>query len=273
MPVKAQALRLARRQRQEQRRPVPHAIQQRNQAVLEHLGLAHHAANQQLKRVPGERDDLVQEASLGLIAAIERFDSERGHRVSSYALSRANGQILHFRRDRQATIRIPWRLRDLHTRGMRLQEAHWHRHGCPMAEELLIETLGVSRERWQRAVEAHWQGQTVSLDTPLCPERVGAGEIGCLLDHLPSTEVSEPDPQQQWLKEALADLSKEQQRWLLGHLGEGMSLSSLARLEGVHPVMVSRVVRTTLEQLRSSAQGANARAEANPMASRAATAV
>ena len=98
---------------QESRRGLPPCIARRNQQALKHLGLAHCAARRQQQRGPEEFDDLLQESRVGLIRGLERFDQQRGLRPSSYLLSRATGQILHYRRDRSRTIRIPWRLREL----------------------------------------------------------------------------------------------------------------------------------------------------------------
>ena len=98
--------------RREQRRSLPKTILERNDAVIEHLGLAHHAAIHQAARYPGEQDDLVQEGRLGLINGMANFDPQRGFRISTYVLARVHGQIMHFRRDRQHVLRIPWRLRE-----------------------------------------------------------------------------------------------------------------------------------------------------------------
>ncbi|QBE68732.1 RNA polymerase sigma factor SigB [Synechococcus sp. WH 8101] len=247
--------------RREWRRSLPEAIRQRNGEIVSHLGLAHHVAGRQSTRGQGEWDDLVQEASLGLIAAVEGFDSSRGHQLSSYAVSRANGQILHFRRDRQSTIRIPWRLRSLYGRGMRLQEQQWQAHGAHLSEDALIARLEVSRERWRQAVQAHEQEEVLSLDGP----GVEPGEA--------AEEVAVEDPQRQWLHQALPQLPPEQRRWLLTHWVEGVSLRALARREGVHPAMLQRVLATALEQLRSLAQVAAEPSRLSPMANRAARAV
>ena len=104
---------------QESRRGLPPWIARCNQQALKHLGLAHCAARRQQQRGPEEFDDLLQESRVGLIRGLERFDQQRGLRPSSYLLSRATGQILHYRRDRSRTIRIPWRLRDLYAAGMK----------------------------------------------------------------------------------------------------------------------------------------------------------
>ena len=78
--------------------------------MLEHLGQAHCAARRQQQRGPGEFDDLLQESRVGLIRGFDRFYAQRELKPSSYLLSRATGQILHYRRDLSQIVRIPCRL-------------------------------------------------------------------------------------------------------------------------------------------------------------------
>ena len=59
--------------RHEQRRPLPDALRQRNQRILQHLGLAHLVAKRQQQQGQETYDDLLQEACLGLIAGVERL--------------------------------------------------------------------------------------------------------------------------------------------------------------------------------------------------------
>ena len=107
--------------RKESRRSLPPCIARRNQQALKHLGQAHCTARRQEQRGPEEVDDLLQKSHVELIRDLQRFDRQRALRPSSYLLSRAIGQILHCRRDRARTIRIPWRLRDLYTAGMKIE--------------------------------------------------------------------------------------------------------------------------------------------------------
>lgn len=259
--------------RRELRRSLPAPIRRRNQAIVEHLGLAHHVAGRQIQRGQGEWDDLVQEASLGLIDAIERFDASLGHRLSTYAVACANGRILHFRRDRQSTIRIPWRLRALHGRGMRLQEQQGHQPGAALSEAALIAALGVSRERWRQAVQAHWQSVVLSFDLPCSDDPEAMAELITGVEGLTSATGVDGDPQRDWLHEALLRLQPQQRRWLLAHWVDGVPLRVLAQREGVHPAMLRRVLTTALEQLRHLAQVCSDQHRPMPMASSAATAV
>ncbi|WP_038557166.1 sigma-70 family RNA polymerase sigma factor, partial [Synechococcus sp. KORDI-52] len=132
--------------RQESRRGLPPCIARRNQEVLKHLGLAHCAAQRQRQRGPEEFDDLIQESRVGLIHGLDRFDQNRGLRPSSYLLSRATGQILHYRRDRSRTIRIPWRLRDLHAAGMKIQREREQNQQPSLSDQDLAAELSVRPE-------------------------------------------------------------------------------------------------------------------------------
>jgi len=49
-----------------------------------------------LKSSPSLRQDMVQEGMLALISAVDRFDSERDLRFSTYAYHRIRGQMINF---------------------------------------------------------------------------------------------------------------------------------------------------------------------------------
>ena len=81
------------RQRHEQRRCLPPGTKERNQKVLQHLGLAHCVATRQRQRGPEVRDDLLQEACLGLIQGVENLNPSRGFRPSSYLMTERTVRI------------------------------------------------------------------------------------------------------------------------------------------------------------------------------------
>ncbi|MBL6797872.1 MAG: sigma-70 family RNA polymerase sigma factor [Synechococcus sp. BS307-5m-G39] len=247
--------RLERLQRREQHRPIPESIQKRNGLVLQHLGLAHHAANQQLPRGGGEYDDLCQEARLGLVKSLDHFDPSRGHRVSSYAIPKATGQILHYRRDRLHTLRIPWRIKDLHSRGMRLQEQRLHAGQAPFSDPDLAAALGVTPRRWQQAKSAHQDQRLVSLNAPISRgDRADATDAGERIDQLSCIGSEAQDPQQHWLHEALQALDPDHRRWLKSHWIDGVPLGKLAERERMDRRTLSKILRDTLQDLRCRAE-------------------
>ena len=159
--------------RQESRRGLPPCIARRNQQALKHLGLAHCAARRQQQRGPEEFDDLLQESRVRLIRGLERFDRQRGLRPSSYLLSRATGQILHYRCDRARTIRVPWRLRDLYAAGMKIQREREQSQKSSLSDQELANALSVRPERWAAAFLSHGASQVVDLSaSPVEPTQL-----------------------------------------------------------------------------------------------------
>lgn len=243
--------RLERQRRRERRRPIPAHIRQRNDTVLQHLGLAHLGANRQLLRGCGERDDLLQEGCCGLIQAVERFEASRGLRISSYAMSAITGRILHFRRDRLNTLRIPWRLGDLHARGMKLQTKRLHAGLEPLGDNDIAQKLGVTSQRWHQACLAHRERHLVSLDA-----RTGGGSDNAddarfeLIDRTGGPTPQSTDPQRSWLLEILREMEPNRYRWLCAHWIDGVTLTELARREQVDRRTVQRILRDTLNHLR-----------------------
>jgi RNA polymerase sigma-B factor len=243
--------------RREQRRSLPKSILERNDAVLDHLGLAHHAAIHQAARYPGEQDDLVQEGCVGLIHGITNFDPQRGFRISTYVLTRINGQILHFRRDRQHTLRIPWRLKDLHRRGMRLQAQRLQQGLEPLDERGLAAALNMSPQRWRESLIAHALGHVDSLDVVPAMQGLGGEQRSSLMNQIedPSSRpVSLEDPTLCWLQDALKTLEPQQRCWLLARYVDNISIKDLALRERVSPGLLRQSIRTSLSLLRQAAR-------------------
>ncbi|WP_226399899.1 sigma-70 family RNA polymerase sigma factor [Synechococcus sp. MU1643] len=199
--------------RHEYRRGLPPSIARRNQQALKHLGLAHCAARRQQQRGPEEFDDLLQESRVGLIRGLERFDRQRGVHPSSYLLSRATGQILHYRRDRSRTIRIPWQLRDLYAAGMKIQREREQNQLPNLSDQELAAKVLVRPERWASAVQSHGASQVADLFA--CP-----GEPAIL---------SAEDEHLDWLRSVLHQVEGKTGMVLQAHLIEGKSLKDLAQ--------------------------------------------
>ncbi len=243
--------------RREQRRSLPKSILERNDAVLKHLGLAHHAAIHQAARYPGDPDDLVQEGRLGLINGMANFDPQRGFRISTYVLARVNGQILHFRRDRQHVLRIPWRLKDLHSRGVRLQAQRLQQSLDPLDELGLAASLNVSPQRWREALIAHSFGHVDSLDVAPSIQSVD-GELRSSLINQIEDPSSVPalveEPTLRWLKDAMMSLEPQQCCWLLARYVDNISIKDLALRDKVDAGLLRQSIRESLSRLRQAAR-------------------
>ncbi|HXW77159.1 MAG TPA: sigma-70 family RNA polymerase sigma factor, partial [Candidatus Eremiobacteraceae bacterium] len=78
----------------------------RDAIVVRHIPLVKQIA-QSFVRAVGQRDDLEQVGSLGLIKAVERFDPGLGVPFEAYARTIISGEISHYLRDLAPVMRVP----------------------------------------------------------------------------------------------------------------------------------------------------------------------
>lgn len=79
----------------------------RNRLVLEHLPLVLATAKRVRRKLPrAERDDLVNEGVLGLLACIERYDPKHNVSFKTYAEHRVRGAMLD-------SLKLPERLQTI----------------------------------------------------------------------------------------------------------------------------------------------------------------
>ena len=90
----------------------PEYEQLRNELIVVHLNLVRFLAVRFANR--GEPlDDLVQVGTVGLLKAIDRFDTERGVEFTTYATPTIVGEIKRYFRDKGWAVKVPRRLQEL----------------------------------------------------------------------------------------------------------------------------------------------------------------
>ena len=225
-------------QRREQRRDLPPALRQRNTTVLNHLGIAGMIASRQTRRGPEERDDLEQEARVGLIRGWERFDPQRGLKPSTFLSMAANGQVLHYRRDRASTIRVPWRLRDTYVKGQKLQQEQLQRGEPPLVDAQLAEALNITVQRWQEACCSQQAERMVPIDA--IQEQASGPDDG--------------DLEERWLDRALQMLKPQQRQLLQRHFIHGDSVRRIASETGIPQLQLRNSIRKAVQLLRRWAE-------------------
>ena len=164
---------------------------------------------------------------------------------------------MHFRRDRQHVLRIPWRLRDLHSRGMRLQAQRLQQRLEPLDERDLAASLDVTRLRWQEALMAHAFGKVDSLDIAPPIQALGGDLNSSLIDQIEdpsSLPASMDEPTLCWLKDALKSLEPQQRGWLLARYVDDISIQELALREEVDAGQLRQSIRESLGRLRRAAR-------------------
>ena len=215
-----------------------------------HLPLVEHCARRFRNR--GEPfEDLVQVGTIGLLKAVDRFDTDRGVEFSTYATPTILGEIKRHFRDKGWAIRVPRRLQELRMQiGGATAELTQQLGRSPTPREL-AETIGCSVEEILEGLESSNAYATLSLDAGdtnddgpgSMLDSIGVDDIG--LEHV---EVRES------LKPLLDQLDPREKRILLLRFFKNMTQSQIAEEIGVSQMHVSRLLTRTLEQLRTSLQ-------------------
>ena len=197
------------------------------------------SADRKTKKGPESADDLFQEACLGLIRGMDQYNPNLGYKPSSYLVRRCRGQILHYRRDRARTIRIPWRLRDLAVKGKRLQERDRQDGKLNLQPKDIADALGVSLQRWEQAQLALQANEVSSLEGVQPPAN--------------TQYTDREDPQRDWLRSALHQLDRRQQTLLQRHFIDGITLKELAETMVLPPSTIKRRLLNAIQLLRGMA--------------------
>ena len=222
----------------------------RNRIVVMNDRLVRQVAGRMVHRCSLDFDELVQIGHLGLIKAVERFDPSTGYAFSSFAVPLIRGEILHYLRDHVNLIRVSRRLLELHARGTKLQEAMVNDSGRYPTELELCAALETTPNRWQQACHAKRSLRVYSLD-----QQMGALEDEretLRLAETLSAQSQEDDASELYarLHYLVARLGADAQRLLRWRVFDGLSHRELAHREGVSMRVISRRLRTTLQQLQ-----------------------
>jgi RNA polymerase sigma-B factor len=218
--------------------------QVRERLVEMHLPLVEYLARRFAGR--GEPlDDLIQVGTIGLIKAVDRFDTERGVEFSTYATPTVVGEIKRHFRDKGWTVRVPRRLQELRaTLTSATADLTQALGRAPTVAELAAH-LKVGEEEVLEGLESANAYTAISLEA-------GDGEGGLSVadtlgdydDALEGVEYRES------IKPLVDALPARERRILMLRFFGNLTQSQIAAELGISQMHVSRLLARTLAQLR-----------------------
>jgi len=220
----------------------------REQLVERYLPLARRLARR-YQRAEEPIEDLVQVASLGLLKAVDRFDSGREVVFSSYAVPTILGELKRHFRDRTWSVRVPRDLQELVLRVDRTVTAlSEDKHRSPSVSEI-ARTLRVSEEQVLEALEAAGAYRAGSLDAPRStPGEEPDESVGDVIGS--EDEGYDRAEERATIEPLFARISERERLVLRLRFSEDLTQAEIGERIGVSQMQVSRLIRQALARLR-----------------------
>jgi RNA polymerase sigma factor for flagellar operon FliA len=225
----------------------------RDAMITRHLGLVYHVARALARSGAGcalELDELVSAGTLGLIEALDHFDTSRGLAFSTFAAPRIRGAMLdELRRQDVASRSLRRKSRDLAA----ASESLAHRLGREATSAELAGSLGIDLPtlwRWRAEEETLRQ---VPLERSVEDEderRPFPLELIATSDDDAIDERLTREREVEQLRDALLELPEQERIVLSLSYLEDLRLHEIAELLGVSESRVSQVRAKALRRLR-----------------------
>jgi len=224
--------------------------QVRDQIVLEHLPLVKAIAIRVHENLPVhvDVDDLVHAGILGLLDAVEKFDSSKNVVFQAYAKHRIKGAILDSLREQD------WASRDMRKRQKQMDTVTRNlstKLGRTPTENEVAEGMGVDVERWRRMVGELRTIGLVSTTVAGDDERDRIQEFADTPDGQPD-HVCARRQLQSTLARAIGHLPVRYQKVVFLYYTNEMTMKEIGEILGVNESRVSQIHKTALKRMATA---------------------
>ena len=190
-------------------------------------------------------DDLFQVGCIGLIKAIDNFNTDLDVRFSTYGVPMIVGEIRRYLRD-NSTMRVSRAMRDTAYKVLQAKEAYMAEHQREPTVDEIARMLGLKREDVVFALDAIVD--PVSLYEPVYSD---SGDTICVMDQVrDSKNTDENWLEQIALREAIAKLSDREKRILSLRFFQGKTQMEVSTEVGISQAQVSRLEKNALRQIK-----------------------
>lgn len=227
-------------------------IQAAHAPIEEYLPLVRRAAAKMIGGLPAnvELDDLIQAGLMGLMDAMQRFESGHGAQFETFAMQRVRGAMLD---ELRGTDWVPRSVRKHQREIAGAVHALEHRlHRAPSDQEIAAH-MGLSLDDYHEMLNDVRGAQLVYTDD----YEADAGDTHYLDRHLAPDEKSDPAAQlgdlrfRQALVRAIEDLPEREQYVMSMYYEHDMNLREIAAVLGVTESRVCQLHSQSVARLRA----------------------
>jgi len=196
-------------------------------------------------------EDLLQVASLGLLKALDRYDADRGHPFPSFAVPTILGEMRRYFRDSGWAVHVPRGAQERALKVRDAQERIANERGRAPTVNQLSEYLEYDSEEVIDALQAIQAYETLSLDAP---RPSAEGDVMAYGDSVGREderyELVELDAT---VSAVLGHIPPRERQILRMRFVDDLTQTEIAERVGISQMQVSRLLRRSLDQLRTLA--------------------
>lgn len=192
-------------------------------------------------------DDLFQVGCIGLMKAIDNFDTSLNVKFSTYGVPMIIGEIRRYLRD-NSVIRVSRSMRDTAYKVLQAKEKLMNDSQREPTVDEIAKHLGIKREEVVESMDAI--ADPVSLYEPIYTD---SGDSVCGMDQIGDTKNTD----ESWLEqiaisEAISKLSDREKNILNMRFYQGKTQLQVASEIGISQAQVSRLEKNAINQIKKS---------------------
>ena len=213
----------------------------RDRILLENTGLIWSIVKRFLNR-GYDGEELFQIGCIGMLKAIDRFDTGFNVAFSTYAVPMITGEIRRFLRD-DGIIKISRKIKENQLKIISETEKYRREKQCEPSLEILAENCELTLEEVVTALEASREVESIYKET------VGSeGTNKTILDKIEDTKNSENMILNRVvIRELLEGLNKSERQIIILRYFQNKTQTEISKIIGISQVQVSRTEKKILE--------------------------
>ena len=194
-----------------------------------------------------EIEDLYQIGCIGLIKAIQRFDTSFEVRLSTYAVPYILGEIKRYIRD-DGPIKVSRSIRELNAKIVELQKEYFNKYGKEISLEEIAKDLRTSKEEITMAMDS--TRPVDSIEDAKYRDNKTDKTISILENISTGRDEQTEITNKIAIKNLINELNKQEKEIIMLRYYKQKTQMQVSKILGITQVQVSRIERQVLDNMR-----------------------